>query len=272
MIDAGSEVSIRRQCELLGFNRANYYYDVKVKTDREDELLEMNKVVEQYIETPFYGYRKTAKVLNLSEKKVRRLRKKLNLETLYTKPKLSIGNIEHKKYPYLLHDLEIKKVNQVWESDITYIKLKKGSVYLTAIKDVYSRKLLSWELSNTLDTSFCLTTLQRAIKNYGMPEIFNTDQGSQYTSMLFTNELKKNGITISMDGKGRALDNIYIERFWRSLKYENIYLSSYETIIELEAGIDKYINFFNKKRIHQSLNYVTPDSVYYKEKGLKECA
>lgn len=265
-------MSIRRQCELLGFNRANYYSKVKDKINSDGELLEMSKVVCQYEKTPFYGYRKTAKVLNLSEKKVRRLRKKLKLKTLYAEPKTSIAKKEHVKYPYLLKDLNIARVNQVWESDITYIKLKKGSMYLTAIKDVYSRKLLSWELSNTLDTSFCLSALQRAIKNYGVPEIFNTDQGCQYTSMLFTNELKKNEIKISMDGKGRALDNIYIERFWRSLKYENIYLSSYETPTELESGIAKYINFFNEKRIHQSLNYVTPDSIYYKEKGIKECA
>jgi putative transposase len=187
----------------------------------------------------------------------------IGLKTIYTKPNLSISNKAHKKYPYLLKDLEIKRINQVWSSDITYIKLNKGYVYLTAIKDLYSRKLLSWSLSNSLDAIFCVESLNKAIRSYGVPEIFNTDQGSQYTSDDFINVLENNNIQISMDGKGRAIDNIYIERFWRSLKYEDIYLNSYETINELKKGVDKYIKFFNKERIHQSLDYKTPDSIYY---------
>jgi putative transposase len=272
MIETNNKISIRRQCELLNFSRSNYYYSKKIKAENDVEATTIDNILKQYEKTPFYGHIKTANVLNLSVKSTRRIRKKLNLKTIYPSPNLSIPNQANKKYPYLLKDLEITRINQVWSSDITYIKLPVGSVYLTAIKDIFSRKLLSWQLSNTLDVDFCLSALSKAIHQYGVPEIFNTDQGSQYTSVAFTSELIKNKIQISMDGKGRAIDNIYIERFWRSLKYENIYLNSYESIKELEAGLTNYIRFFNSERIHQSLNYLTPDEIYFSNIDLKLCA
>jgi putative transposase len=273
MIEADNkELSIIHQCKILNFCRSNYYYQSIPKVDSPNEIAIMNKILAQYEKTPFYGHIKTATTLKISPKIARRLRKKLNLKTIYPSPNLSIPNQENKTYPYLLRDLAITRVNQVWESDITYIKLPVGSVYLTAVKDVFSRKLLSWQLSNTLDVDFCLSALRRAVVEYGIPEIFNTDQGSQYTSIAFTSELIKNKIQISMDGKGRAIDNIYIERFWRSLKYENIYINSYDSIKELEAGLTNYIGFFNSERIHQSLNYSTPNEIYFNDMDLRMCA
>jgi putative transposase len=262
-------LSVKEQCKLLSVSKSWYYY-IPSKIISFEDYRERKLVLDQYLETPFYGYIKTAQATGLSPKKVRRIRKELGLKTLYPKPKLSLANKGHKKYPYLLRDLDIEYTNQVWATDITYLKLPKGHVYLTAIKDLYSRKILSWKLSNSLDVSFCIDAVNEAISKYGKPDIFNSDQGSQYTSDDFTSLLKNKGIKISMDGKGRALDNIYIERFWRSLKYENIYLNSYSTVAEMKDGIDKYINFFNTERIHQGLEYKTPDEIYFKDNNFYE--
>ena len=214
---------------------------------------------------PFYGYRKIAvalKDMGVSRKQVRLIMKKAGLRAIYPGKRLSIPSKMHKKYPYLLKNKNIWLPNQVWATDITYIKLKGGHVYLAAIIDLYSRKILSWKLSNTLDTEFCISALEEAIMIYGIPGIFNTDQGSQFTSNVFTDKLDEYGIQISMDGKGRALDNIYIERFWRSLKYEEIYINEYASMEELKIGLKKYFIFYNAERFHQSLEYATPDEKY----------
>jgi len=189
--------------------------------------------------------------------------KELGLKAIYPGPKTSQANKEHKKYPYLLRGLEIKHINQVWASDITYIKYRCSYMYLVAIIDLYSRKVLSWRLSNTIDCHFCCECLNEAIRFFGTPEIFNTDQGSQFTCSDFTELLKSFKIKISMDGKGRALDNVYIERAWRTLKYENIFLYDYETVKELRKGINRFFKFYNAERFHQSLNYKTPDDIYF---------
>ena len=189
--------------------------------------------------------------------------KELGLKAIYPGPKTSLPNKEHKKYPYLLRDLSIRYVNQVWSSDITYIKYKGSYMYLVAIIDIYSRKVLSWRLSNTIDSHFCCECLNEAIRFFGIPEIFNTDQGSQFTCNDFTELLKSFKIQISMDGKGRALDNVYIERVWRTLKYENIFLYDYETVKKLRKGIDRFFKFYNEERFHQNLNYKVPDDIYF---------
>ena len=188
----------------------------------------------------------------------------MGLEAIYPKKNLSMPDLAHKKYPYLLSGVEITEVNQVWSTDITYIRLGKGFVYLCAVIDWNSRYILSWKLSNTMDTSFCLEALEEALK-HGKPKIFNTDQGSQFTSNEFTNRLLLEGISISMDGRGRALDNIFVERFWRSLKYENVYPNCYQTVADARIGISDYFRFYNNKRLHQSLDYKTPASVYWSQ-------
>ena len=189
--------------------------------------------------------------------------KELGLKAIYPEPKTSQPNKEHKKYPYLLRSLEITHINQVWASDITYIKYRGSFMYLVAIIDIYTRKVLSWRLSNTIDSHFCCECLREAISFFGVPEIFNTDQGSQFTCSEFIEILNAHNIQISMDGKGRALDNVYIERIWRTLKYENIFLYDYGTVKELRKGIDRFFKFYNTERFHQSLNYKTPDDIYF---------
>lgn len=267
------ELSIRKQCKLLKLNRSNYY---RKKTQEEllEEVLSKDKELKEkllkyHILYPVYGHRKLRECLlredyKLSRKKVLSLMKELKIKALEPKRNLSKRSKESKIYPYLLKDIEICRVNQVWESDITYIRIgSRGYVYLVGIMDVYSRKLLSWKLSNSLSVEFLEECFIESVEKYGLPEIFNSDQGSQYTSNKFTSLLKSYKILISMDGKGRALDNIYIERFWRSLKYENIYLNYYETFKECKEGVNKYIESYNKIRIHQSLGYFTPDEIYY---------
>lgn len=221
-----------------------------------------------YLKWPFYGYRRITEELKrnglqVNHKHIRRIMYELNIKAIYPKLNLSISNAQHKKYPYLLSGMTISRVNQVWASDITYIRMKRGVIYLAAVIDVFSRKILSWKISNTLDRSFCIEVLNEAIVKYGKPEIFNTDQGSQFTSIEFTKVLLNNNIKISMNGKGRALDNIYIERTFRSLKYEEVYLNDYENVNECRWAIKSYLRFFNKDRIHQSLDYKTPDEVFY---------
>jgi putative transposase len=240
------------------------YYSPKAKNEGflEDEVIKI------YLDRPFYGYRRIYRDLikrniNIGEKKVRIIKKRLNLKTLYPKPYLSIPNKEHEKHPYLLKNKEITSVNQVWQTDITYLKLKTGFAYLAAVIDVFSRKTLSYRISNTMDVAFCKDVINNAIIKYGTPEIVNSDQGSQYTSLEFVSLLKENNIKISMNSKGRALDNIFVERLFRSLKYEDVYLKKYGSITEAATGIKDYFNFYNTDRGHQSLGYRTPDEVYY---------
>ncbi len=268
------DISIARQCELLGLNRTSYYY--KPRTFKlEEDIAYKQLILEEYLKCPFYGYRKITKALNkkeyeINKKRVLRLMQEIGIQAIYPKPNLSKPCSEHKKYPYLLRGLEVKRPNHVWAIDITYIKLPGGYIYLTAIIDLYSRKTLSWKISNTLDVDFCVEVLEEAINRYGKPEIFNSDQGSQFTSNAFLKNLEKRKIKISMDGKGRAIDNIYIERLWRSLKYEDIYIREYNTIKECVEGVDRYFNFYNSERFHQSLNYETPDEIYFRYKKPKK--
>ena len=270
-------ISISRQCKILGVPRSSFYYKPVEKDD--NDIKTMNLIDEVYTKCPFYGRRKITKYLckvkgmQINIKKVDRLMKLMGLQAIYPKKNLSIPNLAHKKYPYLLSSMDITEVNQVWSTDITYIRLGKSFVYLCAVIDWQSRYILSWKLSNTLDTAFCLEALEEALK-HGKPKIFNTDQGSQFTSNEFTNRLLLEGIQISMDGRGRALDNIFVERFWRSLKYENIYPNSYETFVDAKIGISEYFRFYNNERLHQALDYNTPASVHWKKittlRGLHE--
>lgn len=259
------ELTISEQCELLGISRSSYYYKIRDFKEDRDMLLYQSilEVLEKY---PFYGYRKIAlclKDMDVTRKQVRRIMKKCGLKAIYPTKRLSNPIKWHKKYPYLLRNKKIWLPNQVWVSDITYIKLKGGTIYLVVIMDLYSRKILSWRISNTMDASFCVECLEEAILLYGIPSIFNTDQGSQFTSDAFIKTLDKYDIRISMDGVKRFVDNIYVERFWRSLKYEDIYLKCYESVDELRFGLRKYFDFFNNKRFHESLDYETPDEKYY---------
>ncbi len=226
----------------------------------------MRLLDEQYTKTPFYGIRRMTVFLNtlgmeVNHKRVQRLMRLMGIEAIYPKKRLSQAGENHKIYPYLLRGVEIKKVNQVWSTDITYIPMKGGFVYLVAIMDWYSRYVLAWEISTTLEVHFCLEALERALEQ-GKPEIFNTDQGSQFTSKEFTGRLEKGLIQISMDGRGRVFDNIFIERLWRSVKYEEVYLNEYETVRETKGGIGKYFGFYNEERPHQALEYKTPACIY----------
>lgn len=266
MIEPGHpEISVSRQCELIGMNRSVWYY--RPVDESEEDLLAKRLIDEQYTSTPFYGSRRMTvclqkQGLDINRKRVTRLMREMGIQAIYPKPKLSISDSGHKIYPYLLGGLHIDRPDQVWSSDITYIRMSKGFVYLTAVMDWYSRYVLSWSLSNTMDVHFCLEALQKALMK-STPEIFNTDQGSQYTSTAFTGELIGHGIRVSMDSRGRAFDNIFIERLWRSLKYEEIYLNEYERVKHVVQGISRYFDFYNTRRPHQSLGYKTPHEVHY---------
>jgi putative transposase len=262
---AHQAISVERQCELLGLARASYYY--QPASESPDNLRLMNLIDKQYLETPFYGVCKMTAWLNevkkesVNVKRIRRLMRLMGLEAIYAKPRLSVAAPGHRIYPYLLRDVKITRVNQVWSTDITYVRLVGGFVYLVAVIDWYSRYVLSWEISTTMETDFCVNALERAL-HLGTPEIFNSDQGSQFTSEVFTGKLKERKIAISMDGKGRALDNIFVERLWRSVKYEDIYLHAYEGVPQVVTGLSRYFKFYNHARIHQSLDYKTPAVVY----------
>jgi putative transposase len=258
------EISVRRQCELVGLNRSTLYY----APARESELnLELMRLIDaQYMLTPFYGWPKmTAHLRRLgyavNHKRVQRLMHRMGLQALYPKPHLSNPDREQRVYPYLLKDLAISRPNQVWSADITYVPMHQGFMYLTAIIDWFSRYVIAWEVSNTLDARFCLKCLREALAT-ATPEIFNTDQGVQFTSEAFTSALHQAGVRISMDGRGRALDNIFVERLWRSVKYEDIYLQDYATGRELIRGLRRYFHFYNFDRPHQSLDYQTPAEVH----------
>jgi putative transposase len=259
-------LSISRQCQILGISRSSYYCKPKDETERgEVELL--GAILEILQEIPFYGYRKVTLKLQekghmVTRKQVRRIMHRAGLKALYAGKKTSKPNKMHPKYPYLLRNKAIWLPNQVWAADITYIRLSGGYVYLVAIVDLYSRKVLSWKISNTMDSQFCVAALEEAIAIWGFPAIFNTDQGSQFSSDAFTSILKSYGIEISMDGVKRALDNIYVERLWRSLKYEEIYLNDYASMNTLRYAVNRYFKFFNQERYHQSLEYKTPDEIY----------
>ena len=266
LIEKDSHLSIRRQCRLLHIHRSMIYYDLSEETL--ENLALMEKMDQLYLEDPSAGSRRmssylrrqTAKATN--RKRVRRLMRVMGIEAIYPRKRTTIPGGPSGIYPYRLKGLNISRPNQVWCADITFIPMRRGYMYLFAIMDWHSRKVIDWELSNTLDLSFCLDCLKRAIKHSGIPEIMNTDQGSQFTSEQWLSFLKDNGIIISMDGKGRWLDNVAIERFWRSIKYEDIYLKSYETAKDLARGIKSYIIRYNQYRPHQSLSEATPEEIY----------
>lgn len=268
--------SLRRQCQLLGLNRSGLYYKAAGISERDLSL--MNLLDEQYTRTPFWGVRNmTTYIKDMGYKEVgrdhiRTLLRRMGLMAIYPKRKhnLSKPNKAHEIYPYLLRDAEIIRPNQVWSADITYVRLAFGFAYLVAVMDWYSRAVLSWRLSNTLDSDFCVEALQKALAKYGPPEIFNSDQGCQFTSREFIKVLTDSNIAISMDGRGRCLDNIFIERLWRSVKYEDIYLKGYHTIPEARAGLVKYFDFYNHQRYHQGLDNKTPWQVYGKIEGVSE--
>lgn len=264
-----------RQCQLLGLSRSSFYSKNKAVSQLEIDLMtEIDKI---HLELPFYGARKIQIELcnrgfSAGRGKVRRLMRKMGLEAIYRKPKTSIPKPGNHIFPYLLKDLQIEKANQVWATDITYLPMAKGFAYLVAIIDLYSRKVMSWRLSNTMDASFCIEALEDAIQRFGPPEIFNSDQGSQFTSDAFTSVLKAHGVKISMDGKGRWVDNVFIERLWRSVKYEEVYLKAYQTMKEARQGLFSYFSFYNQTRFHQNLDYQTPDMVYYGQPEVKLAA
>jgi putative transposase len=259
-----SKISLRRQCQLLGLHRSGLYYQPSAESAENLEL--MNLLDEQYTRRPFYGVRRMTAWLNqqgkhVNEKRVRRLLRGMGLEAIYPKPHLSQPALVAQMYPYLLRDTQIKAADEVWSTDITYIRLVGGFIYLMAILDWYSRYVLEWEVSVTLDSSFCVAALERALLGR-RPEIFNTDQGSQFTSESFTGKLLAAGVRVSRDGRGRALDNIFVERLWRSVKYEEVYLKDYRNVVEAKQGLREYFEFYNRERLHQSLGYQTPEAVY----------
>lgn len=269
MIDMKStQLSIKRQCELLEINRSTVYAKATAMTSEALKIL--SRMDEIFTEHPYYGNRRMMQVLKaegyrIGRKRIRRYYQILGIEAIYPKMNLSKRNQEHKVYPYLLRGLVITHPDQVWSMDITYIRLKQGFVYLCAIIDWYSRYVLSWRISISLQADFCIEALEKALRKYGCPEIFNTDQGVQFTSENFIKVLQNNGIAISMDGKGRALDNIFIERFWRSLKQEKIYRLELNSVKEAKDAIADYMEFYNQQRPHQSLAYKTPANVYFRK-------
>jgi putative transposase len=264
------KISVRRQCDLLEINRSSLFY---TKADEDARDLELMTLIDkQFLKTPYYGSRRMTQFLRkegflVNRKRIQRLMRLMGIEAIYTKPKTSKPSKEHKIYPYLLRGKTIESPDQVWCSDITYIPMRKGFLYLVAVMDWHSRYVISWRLSNSMDTTFCTDALDDALAQ-GKPEIFNTDQGSQFTSIDFTDILGGQGIQISMDGKGRYLDNIFIERLWRSLKYEEVYLKAYEDIKEARVSIAEWIRFYNFDRPHQALGYKTPWEIYQQEPRL----
>ena len=259
MINPAHKISVARQCELLSLPRSSYYRPTNVASETAQNLLLMDLIDQEFMRRPFLGSRKLKSYLrrleyDVNRKRVQRLMRKMGLVSLAPKPNTSLGNKAHKVYPYLLRDLSIERPNQVWCTDITYIRLKGGFVYLVAVMDWHSRQVLSWELSNSMDSHFCVSALERAIRLYGTPDIFNTDQGSQFTSEAFTGVLKENKIRISMDGKGRWMDNVFIERLWRSVKYEEVYLNEYRTAEDLKRRLGLYFQYYNNEHTSRLTN------------------
>jgi putative transposase len=266
LVDPADPVlSIVTQCRLLKVARSTLYY--RPAPVSEDDLAVMRRLDELYLATPFYGTRRMAVVLrregwSVNRKRVRRLMRLMGLEAIYQKPNTSQAHPGHKIYPYLLRGLLIDRPNQVWCADITYIPMARGFVYLVVVMDWFSRRALAWRVSITMETDFCVEALREAMARHGEPEIFNTDQGVQFTSAAFLNELEARGVRVSMDGRGRFLDNIFIERLWRSLKYEEVFIKAYATVPAARAGIGGWLTFYNEERPHQSLGYLTPQAVY----------
>jgi putative transposase len=263
------QLTISRQCQLLKVARSSFYYQAQDPSEEELSLLRL--IDEQYLKTPFYGSRRMTVVLRqqgyqVNRKRVQRLMRQLGLEAIYPKPRLSQAHPDHQVYPYLLRNLAVAHANHVWCTDIPYLPVLKGHFYLVAMMDWFSRKGLSWRISNTLDVAFCVEALQEAFARYGVPEIFNSDQGSQFTSNAFTGCLKAAGVQISMDGRGRCHDNIFIERLWRSLKYELIYLMAFENGKHLNKEVCQWMDWYNQERPHQALNYRTPEVVYWEKR------
>jgi len=267
---AACDLSVREQCRLLGVARSTVYYEPRRLSG--SDVAVMRQIDEQYTRTPFYGVeRMTASLqrvgIRIGHNRVRRLMRVMGLEAIYPKPRLSVpGGPEHRIYPYLLRGMRIERPNQVWSADITYIRLAQGFVYLMAILDWFSRYVLSWSLSTTLDAWFCVQALREALR-LARPEIFNTDQGSQFTGGDWIGELKAAGVTISMDGRGRAFDNIFTERLWRSVKYEEVYLKDYGDVDDARRGLGDYLGFYNTDRPHQALGYCTPWEVHFSSPG-----
>jgi len=265
MLNKADIMSMRKQCELLGVSRSALYYEKQAESAYNLDL--MNLIDEEFTRHPFLGVAKMVAYLRDMEqycgnKRVRRLMRAMGLMAVYPKPRTSIAAKQHMIYPYLLRDVPIERPNQVWSVDITYIRLRHGFAYLVAIIDWYSRSVLSWRLSNTMDKSFCCEALDEALARHGKPEIFNSDQGSQFTSEEFISRLSRHHISISMDGRGRALDNVFVERLWRSVKYENVYLKGYETMQDAQCGLSEYFHYYNHQRPHQSLKYQRPWAIY----------
>jgi putative transposase len=257
-------LSVRRQCELLGLSRSSLYYQPAAETA--DNLRLMRLLDQEYTAHPFLGSRRLTKWLiergeAVNRKRVQRLLRLMGLAAVYPKPKLSVGRAGHRIYPYLLRGVRIERPDQVWSTDITYVPLARGFMYLAAIIDWFSRYVMAWRLSNTLDGSFCLEMLEEALSR-GRPEVFNTDQGVQFTAQAWTGRLESAGVAVSMDGQGRCLDNVFVERLWRTVKYEDIYLWRYETVPQLSQGLGRYFPYYNEERLHQSLDYRTPATVY----------
>jgi len=264
LIEKHADISIRMQCALLDISPSTYYYEPGCESD--ENLTIMRHLDEVYLKYPFYGTRRMVQELNdmgysINRKRIQRLMRLMGLQTIYPKPKTSRRNVDHVVHPYLLRNVNIIRKNQVWSSDITYIPIKGGYFYLTAVMDWFSRFVLGWQISNSMDSTFCLEALRTSF-TYGKPEIFNTDQGSQYTSKAFTSILKDNEIQISMAGKGRCLDNVWIERLWRTVKQEEIYIREYRTGSDVYKGLSKYFHFYNFRRRHMALQYQTPSEVF----------
>lgn len=265
-------LALTRQCELAGVTRSTVYRQHRVVEPDEQELILLSEIDAEYTRHPFYGSRKMTVYLcgighQINRKRIQRLMGILGLAGMAPGPNTSRPHPQHTIYPYLLRGLAVTRPNHVWSTDITYIRLARGFVYLAAVMDWYSRKVLSWQLSNTLDSRFCVDCLEQALQTYDIPEIFNTDQGSQFTADAFTGILKTHAIKISMDGRGRALDNIFVERLWRSVKHEDVYLKGYATVPEVQLGLTEYFEFYNTERTHQALRYRTPDEIYRTASG-----
>lgn len=276
MVDTdATSLSLSAQCNLLSISRSSWYY--KPIGESELNLNLMRLIDEQFLETPYYGSRQMARFLRrqgycVGRHRVRRLMRQMGIEAVYQKPRTSKPNLQHKIYPYLLRELDINRPNQVWCTDITYIPVKRGFIYLVAVMDWFSRKVLSWRLSNTMDSRFCEEALEEALASYPKPEIFNTDQGAQFTANDFTDILKKNNIRISMDGKGRWMDNVFIERLWRSLKYECVYLNAFDNGSQARHRISKWLAHYNQERPHSVFKGNTPCEVYSDRLRFKQAA
>ena len=275
MIDRTCKLSIKRQCALLNLPRSTAYYRPVEVSEADLEL--MRRIDRLHLEYPFAGSRMLRDLLKqdgykIGRRHVRTLMKKMGIDALYRRPNTSRRHAKNKIYPYLLRNLKVERPNQVWAADITYIPMRRGFLYLVIVLDWYSRKVLAWRLSNTLTTDFCIEALEEAIELYGVPEIFNTDQGSQFTSVEFTGLLKEHGIRISMDGKGCWRDNVFVERLWRTIKYDEVYLHAYCSTSDARARLQTFLKFYNSRRPHRSLDGSTPDAVYFENVGAEKCA